>query len=81
MVALSCFYLVFVSIVIVYLSKLFKGDGVHMSIQELIEAAKATPVTSAQIDNLRVRLKQDGNEQSTKSSSASKEFLSRTYSL
>ncbi|MEZ8804120.1 hypothetical protein AB6D78_23420 [Vibrio splendidus] len=52
-----------------------------MSIQELIEAAKATPVTPAQIDNLRVRLKRDGNEQSTKSSSASKEFLARTYSL
>ncbi|EPI2168772.1 hypothetical protein ACS5HP_002937 [Vibrio alginolyticus] len=52
-----------------------------MGIKELIEAAKNTPVTSAQVDRLRVRLQQQGNKQASNSSSSSKQFLARTYSL
>ncbi|SHE98514.1 hypothetical protein SAMN02745781_01218 [Vibrio gazogenes DSM 21264] len=52
-----------------------------MSIKELIAAAKSTPVTSEQVKSLRVRLQQQDNEQSSKRSSSSKQFLARTYSL
>jgi hypothetical protein len=60
---------------------LLKVYGVFMSILELIAAAKATPVTKMHIANLRVRLKETDNEQSSKPSSTSKQFLARTYSL
>ncbi len=63
------------------INKYFKGIGEIMSIKELIEAAKNTQVTSEQVNNLRIRLQQQGNEQVSKSSSTSKQFLARTYSL
>lgn len=52
-----------------------------MSIQELLEAARNTPVTTEQVVDLRVRLQQKANDKSSPSSSASKQFLARTYSL
>lgn len=58
-----------------------KGIGEFMSIQELLEAAKNTQVTDEQISNLRVRLQEKADNKSHQSSSASKEFLARTYSL
>ncbi|EPY0567730.1 TPA: hypothetical protein ACWYFL_000962 [Proteus mirabilis] len=52
-----------------------------MSIQELLEAAKNTQVTDEQISSLRARLQEKADNKSHQSSSASKEFLARTYSL
>lgn len=60
---------------------MYRGKGVHMSIQELIDAAKATKVTSEHVDVLRAQLKKSENEQGTKSLATTKAFLARTYSL
>ncbi len=50
-----------------------------MNIKELLEAAKNTPVTTEQVDKLRIRLQQQANDNDK--SSTSKDFLARTYSL
>lgn len=52
-----------------------------MSIQELLEVAKNTQVTDEQINKLRARLQEKADNKAYQSSSASKEFLARTYSL
>ncbi len=52
-----------------------------MSINDLIEKAKATPVTTAQVSKLRTRLKEEETAQARKSSTITKTFLARTYSL
>ena len=50
-----------------------------MSIENLIEAIKATKITHEQVAKLRAQLKNDGSDKHAKSST--KEFLARTYSL
>jgi hypothetical protein len=57
------------------------GDA--MSINDLIEKAKVTPVTTAQVVELQTRLEKEETEatQARKTSTLTKTFLSRTYSL
>lgn len=52
-----------------------------MSIQELLEAARNTPVTTDEVAELRARLQKKANDKPYNSHSASEEFLARTYSL
>lgn len=50
-----------------------------MSIQELLEAARSTPVTPEEINELRTRLQQQ--ERGGAKYTISKEFLERTYNI
>ncbi|MCS4296354.1 MULTISPECIES: hypothetical protein [Acinetobacter] len=52
-----------------------------MSIKELLEAANNTPVTSEEINALRLSLEEQSDEQTLMPSSTSQQFLARTYSL
>lgn len=52
-----------------------------MSIIELIEKAKVTPVTVAQVKKLRTRLEEEEMTQTRNPSTVTKTFLARTYSL
>ena len=50
-----------------------------MSIQELLEAARSTPITPEEMNELRARLQRQ--ERGGAKYNLSKEFLERTYSI
>lgn len=59
----------------------FKGIGNLMSIKELLQLAKNTPITTDQIRQIRDRLEKQGKQEAETSATNSNGLLSRTYSL
>lgn len=52
-----------------------------MSINELLQLAKSTPITTEQIKQIRARLEKQGKQEVENSATNSNGLLSRTYSL
>ena len=52
-----------------------------MSIKELLQLAKNTPITTDQIRQIRARLEKQGKQEAEASATNSNGLLSRTYSL
>ena len=52
-----------------------------MSIKELLQLAKNTPITTDQIRQIRARLEKQGKQEAETSATNSNGLLSRTYSL